>query len=487
MGKLQVFNPLVQHGFVKPRCLHTDFQDFRWCFDGDGEDDGLSDADFEDYEGIGGPGSHAAAEASAAAAAGDAAAEAEAADRSADGISDYEDVEGTGFGGSIDSGLGYNDLVDMGYFDAKEQAMGASDRAQAADLTASLQDKGYDVTVSPDPEVGFSYQGPDAFSAAFDQIGTDVGRGVQAGIDMGLDLASATPMGMTIGALSDRTSPGYGIASQVIGEYEPAFQGLRDSITGLMSDAPQQTLSSVAPGGVDYSLSAFGDLEGPNVDLSTNPNFADTVAANTYDTSYNAPYTDTITMQDLDQAIRNDMQEAAATGMLGAGGEYSAMDYGTRGQAGYGNAAFDAGPGGSMHGVGSIGGPASEQAQYSNVDWSYMDSPDPFNNYADAVAEADAAMFGGGYGPPEESYPGESYEGDGKELIIVKNTTPAPDPDPDPVPPRPPYVPPVHTPVRFASMGLLAPTQIYGSPERQAMIRQYMADYPTLDRVFTRG
>ena len=72
------------------------------CFGGDGEDGnggggtgtdtgkdkstGLSAADFEDYEGIGGAGSHAAAEAAAAAAAGDAAAAEEASDRSQKGM-----------------------------------------------------------------------------------------------------------------------------------------------------------------------------------------------------------------------------------------------------------------------------------------------------------------------------------------------------------------------------------------------------------------
>ena len=586
MGKLQVFNPLVQHGFVKPRCLHTDYQDFRWCFDGDGDED--SDADYEDYEGIGGPGSHAAAEASAAAdaaaeaaAAGDAAAEAaanaaeaEAADRSAAGLSDYEDVEGTGFGGSIDSGLGYNDLVDMGYFDAKDQAMTASDKAQAYDVQTGLQDKGYDVTVSPDPEVGFSYQGPDAFSAAAYQITQDAGKGIQAGIDMGLGLASATPMGMTIGALSDKTSPGYGIASDFIGEYEPAFQGLRDNITGLMSDAPvaQAPMTeevTVAPN-MDYSLSAFGDLEGPNVDLSTNPNFADTVAANIAEEqpswSYSPPPDETVevsrlgdygphfseiplnevgkravaeTNAEIANMIEVGKAEIAAgreslspdalstdrelsyvdgVGYVDGGAVQDLVSGRDRGPATYD---FDNAIGrawsmepsnvslatdfNAMQNQANLASAAANAAatreqhafetggMVDPIEESYRQSyrnnqaPDPFNNYADAVAEADAAMFGGGYGPPVESYPMGNNDGDGNVAVIIPPAIPEPDPEPDPVPPRPPYVPPVHTPVRFASMGLLAPTQLYGSPERQAMIRQYMADYPTLDRVFTRG
>ena len=123
MGKLQVFNPLVQHGFVKPRCLHTDYQDFRWCFDGDGD---------EDDAGAGDEAANTSGQGTATAAA-----SAEESQESwSEAVGDAVATDESGYGGSwdasqfsdlnitqmedlydiADGGLGYNDLSEMGYF-----------------------------------------------------------------------------------------------------------------------------------------------------------------------------------------------------------------------------------------------------------------------------------------------------------------------------------------------------------------------------------
>ena len=163
------------------------------CFGGDGEDGnggggtgtdtgkdkstGLSAADFEDYEGIGGAGSHAAAEAAAAAAAGDAAAAEEASDRSQKGMDDYEDVEGTGFGGgyagdgSFDIGLGYNELSDLGYAEEVDRGIQARDQQVADNMVEDASALGLDLNVTVDKDGNYTYSGADAFSAALGAAG----------------------------------------------------------------------------------------------------------------------------------------------------------------------------------------------------------------------------------------------------------------------------------------------------------------------------
>ena len=138
---------------------------------------GLSAADFEDYEGIGGAGSHAAAEAAAAAAAGDAAAAEEASDRSQKGMDDYEDVEGTGFGGgyagdgSFDIGLGYNELSDLGYAEEVDRGIQARDQQVADNMVEDASALGLDLNVTVDKDGNYTYSGADAFSAALGAAG----------------------------------------------------------------------------------------------------------------------------------------------------------------------------------------------------------------------------------------------------------------------------------------------------------------------------
>ena len=68
-------------------------------------------------------------------------------------------------------GMGYNDFVDMGYFDKAEAADYEREKAAAAALQASYRDKGKDVTISVDKDGLYSYTGKDAFSVGYSEMG----------------------------------------------------------------------------------------------------------------------------------------------------------------------------------------------------------------------------------------------------------------------------------------------------------------------------
>ena len=65
---------------------------------------------------------------------------------------------------------GYNDLVDMGYFDTRDVAMSASDRQDARSHEAEMKSRGYNVSVTIDKDGTYSYTGPDAAMAAASSI-----------------------------------------------------------------------------------------------------------------------------------------------------------------------------------------------------------------------------------------------------------------------------------------------------------------------------
>ena len=72
-------------------------------------------------------------------------------------------------------GMGYNDFVDMGYFDKAEAADFKSSQADAAALENSLREQGLEVNVAVDRNNNYSYTGKDAFQAATGEIGKSIG------------------------------------------------------------------------------------------------------------------------------------------------------------------------------------------------------------------------------------------------------------------------------------------------------------------------
>jgi len=168
------------------------------CFGGDGGDSdsgggtgtdtgkdkstGLTAADFENYEGIGGKGSHASMEAGLEADYGAPGLEGdkeqeEAAERSQKGMDDYEDVEGTGFGGgyagdgSFDIGLGYNELSDLGYAETVDKGIQARDQQVADNMVEDASALGLDLNVTVDKDGNYTYSGADAVGAVLGAAG----------------------------------------------------------------------------------------------------------------------------------------------------------------------------------------------------------------------------------------------------------------------------------------------------------------------------
>ncbi len=119
-------------------------------------------------------------------------------------------------------------------------------------------------------------------------------------------------------------------------------------------------------------------------------------------------------------------------------------------------------------------------------------SPDPYNNYVDAVIEAEEAIGGGGY--YDQAYgSGDSvdYTDQGGDNPVVVEVVPEPPPPPAPPPPTylsgyQPYVPAFGPNDQIRSMGLLAPSQLYGTAPRRQLVSNYINRYPTLDQVFSR-
>ena len=74
---------------------------------------------------------------------------------------------------------GYNDLVNMDYFDKRDAAMSASDKEDARSHEADMKSRGYNVSVSVDKEGTYSYTGPDATAAAAASISDAVATAAQ--------------------------------------------------------------------------------------------------------------------------------------------------------------------------------------------------------------------------------------------------------------------------------------------------------------------
>ena len=271
--------PMWNDGFAKDMPWLNYFNEYErthCCFDGDGNDGTnggeLSDKDFEDYEGIGGKGSHAAAEAEAAAAAADqaatdqqsrtdtgeggrsasehAAAVAEAEGRSVSGIEDYEAL------GLLDE----EDLDALGYEEAVDRQEKAEAKGEVAEFQADLDQKGLDVNVSMGPDGTWSYEGPDAWKAFGGELSKGIGD-IVGNIGYGIGGLATAAMNL---------SP-FGLARNLAGYHTPALHpdfdigpGIEASLKGIAGDfstalggTPQSTLGRVE-GYEDRTQSARG-------------------------------------------------------------------------------------------------------------------------------------------------------------------------------------------------------------------------------------
>jgi len=230
-------------------------------------------------------------------------------------------------------GMGYNDFVDMGYFDKAEAADYAQSKAEAAALEASYKDKGKDVSISVAKDGTYSYTGKDAGTVGLSEMGK------------GLSYA----MGSTgIGGLISGIARTLGITEEEVTAQDISMVTGGQNYGGLREESISSKQEKDSKG-----------IAGPAID----------------------------------RASYNSVVDAA----LGAQGY---KDF---------NLGLD---------------------QRANQDYPNAMAPDPFNNYADAMEEADAAMFSGNYaGQPDEMGFNNNYDEGGEDNPTILPLPPVPEPE----------------------------------------------------------
>ena len=141
-------------------------------------------------------------------------------------------------------GVGYNDFVDMGFFEKSEAADLASLREHGLSVEANARSKGLNVNITVNKDGTYNYTGPDAFTAA----GSEIGKG----------LALASSM-MGVGGLAKNISREFMPATDT--NYGPSLsynevtrQSDRDFAESLTDFAAQNAERG------SFSTPSFGDL-----------------------------------------------------------------------------------------------------------------------------------------------------------------------------------------------------------------------------------
>jgi len=140
-------------------------------------------------------------------------------------------------------GMGYNDFVDMGYFDKAEAADYAQSKAEAAALEASYKDKGKDVSISVAKDGTYSYTGKDAGTVGLSEMGKGAGL-------LGQTFGVGSVMGGLDRAFGITGEKDTGISTVAGGQY---YGGLREE--GITS---QQEKDSKGTAGPSYGGAALG-------------------------------------------------------------------------------------------------------------------------------------------------------------------------------------------------------------------------------------
>ena len=160
-------------------------------------------------------------------------------------------------------GMGYNDFVDMGYFDKAEAADYAQSKAEAAALEASYKDKGKDVSISVAKDGTYSYTGKDAGTVGLSEMGKGAGLlgqtfgvgSVMGGLDraFGITGEKDTGISMVTGGQNYGGLREEGITSDQV---EASYGG---SGTGLASDF--DAMQQQADADLNDIISAYEDAE----------------------------------------------------------------------------------------------------------------------------------------------------------------------------------------------------------------------------------
>ena len=179
-------------------------------------------------------------------------------------IEDIETLEDLGM-------IGYNDKLDLGYFDKAEAADFKSSQADAAALENSLRDQGLEVNVAVDRDNNYSYTGKDAFQAATGEIGKSIGDfagAVGTGVEGMADFMSMiSPTGLMMGEAKNALgrSMGLNMGPSSFDQLQVAL-GLKDAMGKPESEVTQAEIDSVLENKGGIRSDEAPSIAGPSID-----------------------------------------------------------------------------------------------------------------------------------------------------------------------------------------------------------------------------
>jgi hypothetical protein len=154
---------------------------------------------------------------------------------------------------------GYNDLVDLDYFDKRDAAMSASDKEDARSHEADMKSRGYNVSVSVDKEGTYSYTGPDATAAAAASIGDAVATAAQYTGVLGMANQALNEFGVA-------TDPAFGPALSYNEETARSDKDFTESMAEFSAANTERSMAEAAAEAADPIGAAYAMSEAPSVE-----------------------------------------------------------------------------------------------------------------------------------------------------------------------------------------------------------------------------
>ena len=154
---------------------------------------------------------------------------------------------------------GYNDLVDLDYFDKRDAAMSASDKEDARSHEADMKSRGYNVSVSVDKTGTYSYTGPDATAAAAASISDAVATAAQYTGVLGMANQALNEFGVT-------TDPEVGPALSYNEETARSDKDFAESMAEFSAANAERSMAEAAAEAADPIGAAYAMSEAPSVE-----------------------------------------------------------------------------------------------------------------------------------------------------------------------------------------------------------------------------
>ena len=154
---------------------------------------------------------------------------------------------------------GYNDLVDLDYFDKRDAAMSASDKEDARSHEADMKSRGYNVSVSVDKTGTYSYTGPDSAAAAAASISDAVATAAQYTGVYGMANQALNEFGVT-------TDPEVGPALSYNEETARSDKDFAESMAEFSAANAERSMAEAAAEAADPIGAAYAMSEAPSVE-----------------------------------------------------------------------------------------------------------------------------------------------------------------------------------------------------------------------------